>query len=159
MNENNDIILYRTTNDTPAHIEADIFIPSNMLYADIYALYTTNGSKTTVVVGQTHRFPPFDYTEGKGINATFSKITSFAQINASQVFVADSQRGCIRLLDWNTNQTQQFVGICKKTSWDTPQANKNISHCRFGEISGFVYHHQQQVIYIFEQGYHIIRST
>ena len=154
MNENNNIIPYRSTNDTPAHIEADLFMSGNMLYADIYALYSTNGAQTMVVVGQTHRFPPLDYTEGKGINATFSRITSFAQINTSQVLVADSQRGCIRLLDRNTNQTQQFVGICKKTSCDTPQANKNISHSRFGEISGFVYHHQQQVIYIFEQGYH-----
>ena len=129
-----------------------MFMPGNMLYTDIFALYTTNGPTTTVIVGQTHRFPALDYAEGIGLNATFSKITSFAQINASHVLLADSQRGCIRILDRYTNQTQHFVGLCEKTTRDTPQINGNLSHSRFGEISGFIYLLEQNFIYILEQG-------
>lgn len=149
INEKDDKIPYQVTISIPSHIEADQYVPGNILYSDMSAFYTTNENETTVIVGQTER-SVLPYTEGIGTEATFSYITSFAQVNVTHVLLADFKRGCIRMLDPTTNRTEQVLGICRERPLGYFQVDGKLMESRFGPITGFTYHHGQESIYIFE---------
>ena len=62
------------------HIEEDEFVPGNLLFADLNALKTTDGTTTSLIAGSaTTR----GYLEDVGSNAKFNRIFSFLQLSRS----------------------------------------------------------------------------
>lgn len=156
-NNNQTVEWYIETGDTPFHIEADKYVSGNILFSDLQALVTSNGRNQSAVVSQYIRWPFLPYKEGVGANATFSSITSFVQPNEKQVLAADSNHGCIREIDRDTNQTKAVIGICGETSWDTQPVNGELLKSVFGKITAIAHH--VDVVYIIEGDHLRIRKA
>ena len=156
-NELNVVEWYIDTGDTPFHIEADLYIPGNIIFSDLQALLTSDGINKTVFVSQYVRWPYMPYREGKGMNATFSSITSFVQPDENTVYAADSNHGCVREIDRDSNQTKPLVGICEKTTYDTQPSNGRLLNSRFSKITAIAYH--DNVMYIIEGDHLRIRKA
>lgn len=92
------------------HIEKDLLIPGNILYADGGTLhtYTAGSSKSQLVTGSSKS----GYAEGPLKQALFTSITGFLQWNSTCVFVADLENHCIRVVDRQKNVTRTLIGNC-----------------------------------------------
>lgn len=98
------------------------------------------------------------YQEGIGKNATFSYIRSFAQLNETHVIIADSARGCIRIINRITNQTRRLVGICDDdaSSFDRP-TDGDLETSTFNKLACIAYF--RGVIYVLEEGKQKVRKV
>lgn len=91
------------------HMEPDLFIPNNILFADGNSLKTTDGENTTIVSGIAKND---GYQEGYGATARFYDISDFTQISTTHVIVVDSGNDCLRLIDRETGMSSQYLGYC-----------------------------------------------
>ena len=158
--ENNTMRTWLKTDDTASYMEPDLFIKGNLLFSMNQALLTSDGTTQQLIVGQSvlNMFNKIPYVEGVGKNATFSKITSFAQLNTSYVLLADSKHGCIRGVDRYTNKTKLVAGICKEQIYysDT-HIDGDLTHATFHVVSTIAYRPHE--IYVVEQMKKTVRKV
>ena len=91
------------------YMEADLYIPGNILFVDGNSLKTTDGTRTTIITGNVSTS---GYVEGTASEALYNSITSFTQISPTLVVIADNGNDCLRLLDRTTANSSQYVGYC-----------------------------------------------
>ena len=91
------------------HLQKDLYIPGNILFSDQYAIKITDGSSTSLLAGSATQN---GYVQGVGSHARFSFIPSFLQLSTNQVIIADQYNHCLRYLNRNSNQTDQYAGNC-----------------------------------------------
>ena len=95
------------------HLEPELYVPGNILFADGNSLKTTNGNKTLLIVGISHTGAD---SEGAGTDATFRHISgTFLQTSPEEVLILDSGNHCVRSIDRVKNQTAPFAGFCGHT--------------------------------------------
>lgn len=148
--ENDKMVTYLHTEDTPSHLEADLYLKGNLLYSMNQAILTTNGVYKDLIVGQSKRNPltQIPYKEGQGPNAIFTRITSFTQQNNSHVLIADSKHGCVRSVNRLTNSTHLVVGNCKTVYYADEYADGPLAKATFHEIQGLAY--KDNIIYVIQ---------
>ena len=78
------------------HMEADLYVPGNVIYNDRSSLKTSNGTGWKIIAGATKELV---YKEGTGGDARFSRTIRFTQISRTQIVVSDTYNHCLRLLD------------------------------------------------------------
>ena len=83
------------------HMESDRLIPDNILYSDISALHTTNGSNITDV---------FNFVDADG-----TSIWGFTQTSEYDIVYVESNIHCLRLYNRLQNTVEKLVGSCNKT--------------------------------------------
>lgn len=134
----------KTQKDTAKHIAHDYFIGGNLLFCIHQALLTTDLKTQSVIVGQNYveTSTIIPYKEGVGVNASFTKITAFAQMNRTHVLLADSGHGCIRSVNRLTNMTQHVAGLCQRVSWSDDLVDSDLQNSRFYRIGSIAYHNQ-----------------
>lgn len=86
-------------------MEADEFKTGQLIFSDGNSLKTTDGVSTWTIAGHARRWGSSD---GVGSAARFVSITSFCQINATDVAVVDSNKAYLRRVDRSTNHTSQY---------------------------------------------------
>ena len=96
------------------HIEADLFMPGNVLYTDGNSLKTTNGKTKQSIVGVP---AGRGYKEGTGDAVRFGFITAFHQFAKNKVIVIDNGNHCVRVVDRNTRMSTAFAGLCSTEGW------------------------------------------
>lgn len=115
-----EVATYMNSQLTVLHLEQDEFIPGNLLFADSDVLKTTDGTTTSVVVGNVSVKA---YREGVAGQAFFNSISSFVQLASDKVMAVDHANNCTRLIDRNSNRTTSFVGKCHSGGYlDGPNA-------------------------------------
>lgn len=105
---------YVSTESYVYHIEPDKFIGGNLLFADLSSMKTTDGNTNNIIAGVAMTS---GYVEGIGSLARFTRISSFLQMNASQVLVVDTNSHCLRSVDRTTGTTSTFLGVCTKAGY------------------------------------------
>lgn len=96
------------------HLEADKFIPGNILFSERYAIRTTDGSITSTIAGNDSLY---GYEEGIGSSARFNHVSSLVQVSATTVILADERNSCLRRLNRWTAMTSQFAGNCSNSQY------------------------------------------
>ena len=102
------------TSHAVSHIENDLYLPGNLLFADGGALKTSLYGETWTVAGF---FAHDGYVEGVWQAARFSWITGFIQLSASKVLVVDKWNHCLRVVNRITNSTSNFAGGCPSSGY------------------------------------------
>lgn len=93
------------------HMEPDLYIRDNILFSDMCALKTTDGTTTTTISGH----PKIcGFQNAKGVLARFRSIYGFRQISDTEVVIADHGNHCLRLLNRITLQTSRYAGLCER---------------------------------------------
>ena len=140
----------KTEKDTAKHLAHDYFINGNILYCTHQAMLTTSGKTSSLIVGQNYveTSTMIPYVEGVGENASFTEITSFAQMNQTHVLLADSHHGCIRSVNRKTNSTRHVAGLCQRVSWADELKDGDLQTSRFYIIGSITYHNH--IIYAVE---------
>ena len=80
-------------------MELDRYRPGFLLYADLKALMTGDGTTTHLIAGHSTQG---GYREGVGAEARFSYMRGFTQISEKLVVVTDYVNHCMRLIDRTT---------------------------------------------------------
>ena len=104
------------TSHAVSHIENDLHLPGNILFADGGALKTSLYGETWTVVGF---FAHDGYVEGVWQAARFSWITGFFQLSAFEVLVVDKWNHCLRVVNRITNSTSYFAGSARVLATST----------------------------------------
>lgn len=96
------------------YMELDEYIPGNLLFVDSDSIKTTDGTTTSIIVGNVlHQ----SYKEGVGSDALFNKIFSFVQLTIDTLIIVDSGNNCTRVVNRTTNSTEPYVGKCGKSGY------------------------------------------
>ena len=106
---------FATTDSYVYHIEADQYVPGNILFSDGHALKTTDGTTTWLIAGSaTSR----GYSTSSGSSARFRYIFGFHQVSATRVFLVDTYNHCMRMLDRTSNASYvSYAGRCCSASY------------------------------------------
>ena len=104
-----------STSGNVYHMELDRYRPGFLLYADLKALMTGDGTTTHLIAGHSTQG---GYREGVGAEARFFYIRGFAQISDKHVVVVDRYNHCLRLIDRTTNNTSVFSGQCESYGYE-----------------------------------------
>ena len=100
---------FATTDSNVYHIEADQYVPGNILFSDRHALKTTDGTTTWLIAGSSSS----GYSTSSGSSARFNYITGFHQVSATRVFLVDHRNHCMRMLDRTSNASYvSYAGYC-----------------------------------------------
>lgn len=97
------------------HLEADSYRVGNIIYSQMSAILTTDGSSTSLVAGSgglDMSRESFGYLNGIGGDAKFDRILCFIQLSPEQVILVDYVNGCLRSVDRSTNMTSDYAGNC-----------------------------------------------
>lgn len=103
---------YLQTESFVHHMEADRFMPNNILSSDGAALKTTDGLNVTTIAGNSTKM---GYRNGQ--NALFYQIHGFTQISPTEVVATDLWNFCLRLIDRQTIQTYRYAGHCGRSGF------------------------------------------
>lgn len=96
-------------------MEADKYIPGNVLYAASHQLQTTNGNSSSVIIGKLgDNFDRQSYQPGGEDTAKFDVIAGFVQLSPSMVLASDRGHHCLRTINRITRETEVFSGTCTK---------------------------------------------
>lgn len=113
------------------HIEVDVADITSLIFSDFCALRLTDGVKSKVIVGSTYYT---GYAEGRGAEARFDLIASFAQINQSLIIAVDVHNNCLRLINRITRSTLPLAGLCKSFGEFPNEFNSAIPYIGFWSI-------------------------
>lgn len=93
------------------HMERDLYLRNSLLFSEPTAIKSTNGTHVTLIAG---RDMTTGYHNGIGPRARFSMITSFLQINSTDIVLADTLAHCLRLLTRTNHRVAQYAGKCQE---------------------------------------------
>lgn len=92
------------------HMELDMSNESIILFADRWAVKSTDGKVSKILAGSDFQS---GYYEGTEAAARFSEISDFTQINTTTLLLTDSKNNCLRFLNRINLWTSKFVGWCQ----------------------------------------------
>ena len=95
-------------------MEADLYIPGNVIYTDAFSIKTSNSTESQIIAGDTTQY---GYQEGTGSAARFESIWGCTQISSTRLVVSDTDNHCLRLIDRVSGRTSQFAGQCTKRGY------------------------------------------
>lgn len=90
-------------------MEADCFLPGNIIYTEQHSLKTSNGSSSSILSG---RMTEYGYYDGIGEGAMLNNPLGFVQLSPAHVVVCDTGNHCLRLIDRFSGMTTEFAGKC-----------------------------------------------
>ncbi|KAF6022934.1 hypothetical protein EB796_018759 [Bugula neritina] len=132
-------------------MEADLFQPGNILYADGHALKSTNGSNTVTVVGSAMNK---SHAEGVGEDARFWAISGFHQINKTTVIAASWGNHCLMIIDRLTRQASWYAGGCLEAGY----VNGDLTSSRFSSpIAIIADRHKRSGLILADRGNNALR--
>lgn len=94
------------------HIEQDLFIPGNILFADGHALKTTDGVNTSIIADSVSKHASYDHINGIEHSPDFTSITAFLQFDKTKVIIVDNKYNCLRLLNRLDQFVRDYIGSC-----------------------------------------------
>ena len=104
-----------TTESNVNHIEADQYVPGNILFSDGHALKTTDGTTTWLIAGSPSSS---GYSTSSGSSARFYYLSGFHQVSATRVFLVDRNNHCMRMLDRTSNASYvSYAGYCRSSGY------------------------------------------
>ena len=96
-------------------MEFDRLKPGWIIYTDLYALKTSDGTSTQTIAGDTTEY---GYREGVASQARFSDIGGFAQLTENSVVVVDRGYHCLRHISRVSSFTSRFSGYCMRPGYE-----------------------------------------
>ncbi|XP_067940925.1 uncharacterized protein [Watersipora subatra] len=98
------------------YIQEDITEAGTFLFSDGATLKTFNpvSQKESIIVGS--NLSP-SYQEGVYMDASFSTITGFTQVNLTHIVIVDSLNHCLRFVSRATRQTSTYAGLCEEPGY------------------------------------------
>ena len=139
------------TNERVLHMEEDRYRPGHIIYADQYALKTSDGTNTSIVAGSPTEN---NYREAVGIDSRFEIIRGFAQVADGRIIVADTGNNCLRQVNRTSSVTSVFSGPCKASRY------RGMSEVPLNSPWSVIVDNQNSSLLLFTDHYnHVVKSV